>query len=124
MTIRVNRVLSKKQNIAGIPADIFIPILAFDVLAGILLCLVFSVSPMPVAFFCLIVNVVWAILVAKGVWRFMGTFYHPPRYYRQNIRYIPFLQQLLEHDNRPQHQTKKRRAITRKGQRKGRTTRN
>jgi hypothetical protein len=37
MPIRVNRVLSKKENIAGIPAEIFLPIISFDVVAIIIL---------------------------------------------------------------------------------------
>jgi hypothetical protein len=114
MAIRVNRVLSKKQNIAGIPADIFLPIIVFDVVVGIVFCLIFSVPFLPTVFCCLIINIVWAILVARGVWRFLGTFYHPPRYYRQNIRYKPFLDELIEYDSRPQKKTKKRKATARK----------
>jgi fatty acid desaturase len=120
MAIRVNRVLSKKQNIAGIPADIFLPAIAFDTGAGVFLCLVFGFPFLPILFLCLIINIVWAILVARGVWRFLGTFYHPPRYYRQNIRYKPFLEELIDHDSRPRQKTEKRKLTTRKGQGKRR----
>ena len=96
MSIRVNRVLSKKQNIAGIPADIFLPIVAFDTVAMVFLCLCFGLPAIPLAICCLTINIVWAILVAKGVWRFLGTFYHPPRYYRRNIHYNPFLQESVD----------------------------
>ena len=69
MSIRVNRVLSKKQNIAGIPADIFLPVVAFDTVAMVFLCLCFGLPAIPIATCCLTINIVWAILVAKGVWR-------------------------------------------------------
>ena len=125
MSIRVNRVLSKKQNIAGIPADIFLPIVAFDTVAMVFLCLCFGLPAIPLAIFCLTINIVWAILVAKGVWRFLGTFYHPPRYYRRNIRYNPFLQELLDHDSRPSQKSKaeKRRTRPRTRQRASRPAR-
>jgi hypothetical protein len=67
MAIRVNRVLSKKQNIAGIPADIFLPVIAFDTVVMIFLCLMFGLPAIPIAIFCLTTNIVWAILVAKGI---------------------------------------------------------
>jgi hypothetical protein len=101
MAIRVNRILSKKQNIAGIPADVFIPAFAFDIIFGVFGCLLFALPPIQVAVFCITLNIVWAILVAKGVWRFLGSFYKPPRYYRSNIRYQPFLQTLIDNDSRP-----------------------
>jgi hypothetical protein len=125
MAIRVNRVLSKKQNIAGIPADIFLPIIAFDTVVMIFLCVCLELPAIPTAIFCLTINIVWAILVARGVWRFLGTFYHPPRYYRRNIRYNPFLQELLDHDSRPSQKSKskKRRASSRQGQRTSRSAR-
>jgi hypothetical protein len=126
MSIRVNRVLSKQQNIAGIPADIFLPIVAFDTVAIILCCLLFGLPIIPVAILCLTIDIVWAILVAKGVWRFLGTFYHPPRYIRRNDRYTPFLQELLDYDNRPQTQKsqgKKRRTHSRKRAGTSRSTR-
>jgi hypothetical protein len=113
MPIRVNRVLSKKENIAGIPAEIFLPIVSFDVVAIVILCIFFSVPFLPVVFICLTINIVWAILVSKGTWRFLGTFYHPPRYYRQNIRYTPFLDELMN-DDRSHKKTKKRTFATRK----------
>jgi fatty acid desaturase len=116
MAIRVNRVLSKKQNIAGIPAEIFLPIIVFDVVAGIVFWIFFSAPFLPVVFICLTINIVWAILVARGTWRYLGTFYHPPRYYRQNIRYTPFLDELMN-DDRPHKKTKKRTAPTRKTKR-------
>ena len=125
MSIRVNRVLSKKQNIAGIPADIFLPIVAFDTVAMVFLCLCFGLPAIPIATCCLTINIVWAILVAKGVWRFLGTFYHPPRYYRRNIRYNPFLQELLDHDSRPSQKSKAQKRRTRPwtGQRASRPAR-
>ena len=102
MSIKVNRILSKKKNIAGIPADVMIPMGLFDLLVGVFGCLMFKFPPMPTAVVCLTINVTWAVLVARGVWRFLGTFYHPNRYYRANIRYDPFLQRLADYDNRPQ----------------------
>jgi hypothetical protein len=128
MAIRVNRVLSKKQNIAGIPADIFLPVIAFDTVVMIFLCLMFGLPAIPIAIFCLTTNIVWAILVAKGVWRFLGTFYHPPRYYRRNVHYSPFLQELLDRDSRPSQKSqkskaKKRRTHPRTGQRASRSAR-
>jgi hypothetical protein len=66
MPIRVNRVLSKKENIAGIPAEIFLPIISFDVVAIIILCIFFSVPFLPVVFICLTINIVWAILVSTA----------------------------------------------------------
>jgi hypothetical protein len=111
VAIKVNRILSKKRNIAGIPADVFIPAIFLDVVFGIFGCLMFKIPPIPLAIFCLTLNIVWAILVSRGVWRFLGTFYHPPRYHRVNIRYKPFLQELLDCDRRPiEIKRKKRRS--------------
>jgi fatty acid desaturase len=111
VAIKVNRILSRKRNIAGIPADVFIPAVFLDVVFGIFGCLMFKIPPIPLAIFCLTLNIIWAILVARGVWRFLGTFHHPPRYHRANIRYNPFLQELVDRDSRPiQSKQKKRRS--------------
>jgi hypothetical protein len=109
MSIKVNRILSRKKNIAGIPYDIILPALILDGLVAVFGCVSFGLPWIPTAIFCLSINVAWAILVARGVWRFLGTFYHPPRYYRANNRYKPFLQSLQDHDNRAQKAKVKRR---------------
>lgn len=111
MPIKVNRILSRKRNIAGIPADVMLPAVLFDGIVMVFGCLSFKLPPIPLAVFCLTLNIVWAILVARGVWRYLGTFYHPPRYFRANIRYKPFLQELLDRDSRPiQTKSKQRRS--------------
>jgi hypothetical protein len=118
MPIRVNRVLSKKANIAGIPADVFLPCVALDFIAGIVLCVYLQFPFINVALCCLALNITWAILCAKGAWQFLGTFYHPPRYYRQNIRYEPFLDRLIYES--PKKKSKKRKSRSKQGQRKHR----
>lgn len=102
MAIKVNRILSRKRNIAGIPADVMIPVLLLDILVMIFGCVTFGFPWIPTAVVCLTINVAWAILVARGVWRFLGTFHRPYRYYRANIRYNPLLQFFQDYDNRPQ----------------------
>jgi hypothetical protein len=111
VSIKVNRILSRKKNIAGIPAEVMIPAILLDGVVMVFGCLSLQLPPIPTAIFCLTLNIVWAILVARGVWRYLGTFYHPPRYFRANIRYKPFLQELLDRDSRPiQTKPKKRRS--------------
>jgi fatty acid desaturase len=102
VSIKVNRIFSRKRNTAGIPADVMIPALLLDILVLIFGCVTFGFPWMPTVVVCLAIDVAWAILVARGVWRFLGTFHHPSRYYRANIRYKPFLQFLQDYDDRPQ----------------------
>lgn len=85
--IRVNRILSRKPGIAGIPADVFIIALGLDLLLYLFLVQVFHLGWQPFALAVVVVDGTWIMLTLRGVWRFVGLVFKPPRYIRANLPY-------------------------------------
>jgi hypothetical protein len=86
--IRVNRILSKKPGIAGIPADVFITALALDLILYLVLVQMFKLGWEPFLLAIVVVDGTWAVLTIRGVWRFVGLIFKPERYVRANLPYI------------------------------------
>ncbi len=85
--IRVNRILSRKPGIAGIPADVFIIALDLNLLLYLFLVQIFHLGWQPFTAAVVIVDGTWIALTLKGVWRFVGLWFKPPRYIRANLPY-------------------------------------
>ncbi|WP_181243844.1 hypothetical protein [Chamaesiphon polymorphus] len=108
MTIKVNRILSRKPAIAGISAEVFLPAAAFDIAALFICCLFLQLDFLRVAAVCLLLNVVWVVLTINGVWQFLGGFWRPPKYYRANVTYTSLFETLRANDrNRRNRQNSK-----------------
>jgi hypothetical protein len=89
--IKVNRILTKKPGIAGIPADIFSIAIGLDLILYLFLVQVFHLGWQVFIFAVIVVDGTWIILTLRGVWRFVGLAFKPPRYIRANIPYTPQL---------------------------------
>jgi hypothetical protein len=85
--IRVNRILSHKPGIAGIPADVFIIALGLDLLLYLFLVQIFNLGWQVFALAVVVVDGTWIALTLKGVWQFVGLWFKPPRYIRANLPY-------------------------------------
>jgi hypothetical protein len=86
--IRVNRILSRKAGIAGIPADVFIIAVGLDLILYLFMIQIFNLSWEPFVLAVVVVDGTWAILTIRGVWRFVGLIFKPQRYVRANLPYI------------------------------------
>jgi hypothetical protein len=89
--IRVNRILTRKPGIAGIPADVFIVTIGIDLLLYLFLVQIFHMDLQLFSLIVIVIDGTWIILTLRGVWRFMGLVFKPPRYVRGNIPYQPQL---------------------------------
>jgi hypothetical protein len=89
--IVVNRILTRKVGIAGIPADVFIFTLAVDLLLYLFLVQILNLQWQVFVLFAIVIDGTWIILTLRGVWRFVGLIFKPPRYIRANISYRPML---------------------------------
>jgi hypothetical protein len=89
--IKVNRILTRKPGIAGIPADVFIFLMAFNLVLYLFLIQMLNLNLQIVITIALVINGTWITLTLRGVWRFVGLFLKPPRYIRANIPYRPIL---------------------------------
>ena len=96
--IIVNRILSRKAGLAGIPADIFIITLGIDLLLYLFLVQIFHLDWQLFALAVVVVDGTWIALTLKGVWRFVGLWLKPPRYIRANIPYQPQLPPAADFD--------------------------
>jgi hypothetical protein len=89
--IRVNRILTRKPGIAGIPADVFMVTIGIDLLLYLFLVQIFHLDLQLFSLITIVIDGTWIILTLRGVWRFMGLVFKPPRYVRGNIHYQPQL---------------------------------
>jgi hypothetical protein len=89
--IKNNRILGRKPGIAGIPADVFIIAITMDLVIYLFTIQILQMGWQVFALTCIIVDGTWVILTLRGVWRFVGLFFKPPRYFRANIPYRPQL---------------------------------
>ncbi len=87
--IKVNRILTKKPGIAGIPADVFIFLMVFNLLLYLFLIQLLNLNLQVAITIALVIDGTWVMLTLRGVWRFVGLFFKPPRYVRGNIPYQP-----------------------------------
>ena len=94
--IVVNRILTRKVGIAGIPADVFIVVIGIDLLIYLFLVQVFKLNLYIFSFVIIVIDGTWIMLTLRGVWRFVGLIFQPPRYIRANIDYQPMLPSQLE----------------------------
>jgi hypothetical protein len=85
--VKVNKILSRKASIAGIPADVFGFVIAIDLVLYLFLCQMFGVSLVHFGVVCIVIDGTWVVLTLRGVWRFVGLAFRPPRYFRANLRY-------------------------------------
>jgi hypothetical protein len=96
--IVVNRILSRKAGIAGIPADVFIIALGLDLLLYLFIVQIFHGNWQIFALAVVVVDGTWIALTLRGVWRFVGLWFKPPRYVRANIPYQPQLPPAADSD--------------------------
>lgn len=85
--IVVNRILTRKVGIAGIPADVFIFTLAADLLLYLFLVQILNLQWQVFMLFAIVIDGTWIMLTLRGVWRFVGLIFQPPRYIRANVPY-------------------------------------
>ena len=89
--IRVNRILTRKPGIAGIPQDVFISTIFVDLLLYLLLVQMLHLSWDLVALITLVIDGTWILLTLRGVWRLVGLAIKPTSYVRSNAKYNPRL---------------------------------
>jgi type IV secretory pathway VirB3-like protein len=87
--IKVNRILTRKPGIAGVPADVFIFVMVIDLVLYLLLIQLLNLNLQVAITIILVIDGTWITLTLRGVWRFVGLFFKPPRYIRANIPYRP-----------------------------------
>jgi hypothetical protein len=85
--VKVNKILSRKASIAGIPGDVFVVAMSLDLFLYFILCQIFLLDLMTFGLICFVVDGTWILLTLRGVWRFVGLAFRPPIYFRANLPY-------------------------------------